>query len=1008
MQNRSAIWVFTILLAIAALYSLSFTFFTNQYEDERKVVVDEQMEEGLYPNLNEDDRRTALNKEYDLEYANEPLVPLLGTTYNEAKDKELKKGLDLEGGFSAVLELNISELVKNLAGNTDAEFDKVIERAKDLQKESEDDFVTLFETAWNELQPDKQMISNFHSQDRKDVFPIDLTDNEKLIDVLRGQAEAAIDNAENIIRARIDKYGVVQPTIQKQSFSGRILVELPGVSDKERFRDLIIAEANLEFWKTYRRTDYLPQIAAANAEMTRRLSSNVTVDPNATWDKNDPSTFTVNPVSGDTSYVSAASNSVDNNYLFGTLIKPTSLVGINDEGESGSFGCVWGYVDEADKNKVIKLLQDSEIISLLEPSGKIKFAFSNTVNADGRTALNALRIDSEDDEPALTGDVVTSARQDFDQLTAEVIVTLGMDSDGAAKWAEITEEAANDDRAQVAIVLDSLVYSAPSVNETIAGGSSRISIGGETKDIAIKNGIDLANLLKAGALPASADIVNEQTVGSTIGQENIDKGVRSFIIALCLILLYMFFYYKGAGLAADIALIANLFFLMGALASLHAALTLPGIAGIILTIGMSVDANVLIFERIKEELRAGAGLQAAMNKGYNKAYSAIVDANVTTFLTAFILFLLGSGPIKGFATTLMIGIFTSLFTAIFITRLIFSWRSEGKKPVSFFWNYSKNLFSNMNFDFVGKRKRFYIISGILVAVGLGSLFTGGLDLGVDFAGGRKYKVTFSEPIDDSKVEDLRLALGDTFAENGNKQSPTIKKIGTSGRTLEFTTKFKINSKEDGIDNFVDKTFFDGLRANSLEFNDKKDVESMKVDPTISDGFKQQSTIAVIIALLGIFLYIRLRFRKWQFGLGAIIAMAHDVLLVLGLFSIGYKFFPFSMEIDQAFIAAILTVVGYSINDTVVVFDRIREYLTENRKGEAKSIVNRALNSTLSRTLNTSVSTFIVLLIIFIFGSSTIKGFTFALMVGVIVGTYSSLFIATPIVVDLTDDLGKKA
>jgi len=801
---------------------------------------------------------------------------------------------------------------------------------------------------------------------------------------------------------------VIQPTIQKQSFSGRILVELPGVSDKERFRKLVIATANLEFWKTYRMNDFLPQIAEANAEMVRRESSKVSVDPNATWNKNDPSTFTVNPVSGDTSYVSAASNNIDNNYLFGTLIKPTSLLGVNDESESGSFGCVWGYVDEVDMDTVIALLQDPDIISIIEPSGKIKFAFSNTVNADGRRALNALRIDSEDDEPALTGDAITSARQDFEQISGEVIVSLGMNSDGAAKWAEITEEASKDNRAQVAIVLDSLVYSAPSVNEPIPNGSSQITIGGETKDVAIQNGIDLANLLKAGALPASADIVNEQIVGSTIGQENIKKGIRSFIIALCLILLYMFFYYKGAGLAADIALIANLFFLMGALASLHAALTLPGIAGIILTIGMSVDANVLIFERIKEELRAGAGLQAAMNKGYNKAYSAIVDANVTTFLTAFILFLLGSGPIKGFATTLMIGIFTSLFTAIFITRMIFSWRSDGKKSVSFFWNYSKNLFSNMNFDFVGKRKRFYIISGILVVVGLGSLFTGGLDLGVDFAGGRKYTISFNETLDDQRIQNLRVVLGDNLKENGIAQPPTIKEIGTTGNVLEFTTKYKIDSREDNVDNLVDNTLFEALKANGLNFNDEDDVESRKVDPTISDGFKKQSTIAVIIALLGIFLYIRLRFRKWQFGLGAIIAMAHDVLLVLGLFSIGYKFFPFSMEIDQAFIAAILTVVGYSINDTVVVFDRIREYLAENRKGEAKSIVNRALNSTLSRTLNTSVSTFIVLLIIFIFGSSTIKGFTFALMVGVIVGTYSSLFIATPIVVDLTDDLGKKA
>ncbi|MEM7161250.1 MAG: protein translocase subunit SecDF [Bacteroidota bacterium] len=1009
MQNRSAIWVFTILLAIAALYSLSFTYFTGQYEKERDVFVEEKLKTEAYIDSTEQKRKDLFEDEYDKEYGEDPLVPIMGTSYNRAKQDELKKGLDLEGGFSAVIELSISDLVRELAGNPDEEFNKVIDRAVEMQREAEDDFVTLFERAWNEIQPDKKMISNFHSQDNKEFFPLDLEDNGDLVEVLRQQANGAIDNAENIIRARVDKYGVVQPTIQKQAFSGRILVELPGVSDKERFRKLLRATANLEFWKTFRFLDFQNALGDVNRVAAEKLgleNEEPEIDPNATWDVNDPTTYTVN--GQDTIYIPPVAETTTVNALFGDLIKDQSLINPNDEGESWEGGCVWGYVNEADRKQVMELLNDPEIRNYLEPESRLKFAWSNLPKADGRFALYGLKIDSEDGEAALDGKVVINASQDFDPYTSEVLVSLTMNSDGAAKWSEITEEAAKDNRAQVAIAMDGDIYSAPSVNEKIPSGRSSITIGGQNKQEAIQEGIDLSNLLKAGSLPARADIVNEQIVGSTIGKENIQKGITSFIIALCLILVYMFLYYKGAGLAADIALIANLFFLMGALASIHAALTLPGIAGIILTIGMSVDANVLIFERVKEELRAGAGLQAAMKKGYNKAYSAIVDANVTTFLTAVILFVLGSGPIKGFATTLMIGIFTSLFTAIFITRMIFSWRSEAKKPVTFFWNYSKDLFSNTNFNFVGRRKVFYGVSAVLIGIGIGSLFTSGLDLGVDFDGGRKYVINFQENVEDQKIEELRNSLGVVFTENGNIQNPTIKRIGTIGKSLEITTKYLINDNSENVDNLVDNTLFKGLQDSGLSFDKESDVESNKVDPTISDGFKQQATLAVIVSLLIIFLYIALRFRKWQYGLGAIIAMTHDVLIVLGLFSIGYSFFPFSMEIDQAFIAAILTVVGYSINDTVVVFDRIREYLNENKKGEPRTIVNAALNSTLSRTLNTSVSTFIVLLIIFLFGSNTIKGFTFALMVGVVVGTYSSLFIATPIVVDLTKNLGKRS
>jgi SecD/SecF fusion protein len=511
--------------------------------------------------------------------------------------------------------------------------------------------------------------------------------------------------------------------------------------------------------------------------------------------------------------------------------------------------------------------------------------------------------------------------------------------------------------------------------------------------------VDLSNLLKAGALPAPADIVDEQIIGPSLGKENIDKGLMSFLIALAVILMYMIFYYRGAGVVSDIALVANMFFLLGALASIGASLTLPGIAGIILTIGMAVDANVLIFERVKEELRLGAGLNAAIKKGYEKAYSAIVDANITTLFTALVLAFFGTGPIKGFATTLIIGIFTSLFSAIFLTRLIFSYRLDKKKPISFFSKLTENLFTNTNIQFVSRRKMFYDISAVIILAGVASLATRGLDLGVDFAGGRTYEISF---VDQVEPEQVREALDVVFVDSdGNKAATQVKSIGTTGQKVKITTNYLIDSQADNVDGVVDQALVDGLK--SVGSFDADKLESKKVDPTISDDFKTSSGQAIIFALIIIFLYIAVRFRRWQFGVGALVAMAHDVLLVLGLFSLFWGVLPFSLEIDQAFIAAILTVVGYSINDTVVVFDRIREYLNERRRGGTKAVINEALNSTLSRTVNTSLSTFVVLFMIFLFGSDSIKGFTFALMVGVIVGTYSSLCIATPLVIDLSKD-----
>jgi SecD/SecF fusion protein len=599
----------------------------------------------------------------------------------------------------------------------------------------------------------------------------------------------------------------------------------------------------------------------------------------------------------------------------------------------------------------------------------------------------------------LDGGVIVDASQQYD-LAGNVEVEMLMNSQGARTWKEITAEAASQQpKRSVAIVLDDYVYTAPVVQGEIPTGRSSISIGQGSRNEQIQEALDLANLLKAGALPAPADIVDESVVGPSLGQENINDGLTSFIIALVVVLFYMFFYYKGAGLVSDLALIANLFFLIGALASIQAALTLPGIAGLVLTIGMAVDANVLIYERVREELRNGKGIKAALKEGYQKAYSAIIDANLTTLLTAIVLVSLGTGPIKGFATVLIIGIFTSLFSAIFITRLVFDTRLQNSKPISFFMNWSKNILVNANIKFISRRKISYTLSGILIVIGLVSMFTRGLNLGVDFTGGRTYTVRFDES---ESLDEIRTTLGNAFLdEAGNPLQPEVKTYGAANQ-VKITTKFLVDDDSRDADQQVEEALNAGLTELGTGYSIE---ESRKVDPSISDDFQTSSTSAVIFSLIIIFAYIVFRFRKWQYGVGAIAAMFHDVIVVLGIFSLGHGWLPFSLEIDQAFIAAILTVVGYSINDTVIVFDRIREYLKDHRKEPMAGVINKALNSTLSRTLNTSMTTFVVLLIIFVFGGESIRGFIFALMLGVLVGTYSSLYIASPIVVDLTDKTG---
>ncbi len=1018
MQNKSAIWIFTILLALACLYSLSFSFFTSSFEDKADAYAQDTLTmvmEASGETLTAEKKEAILEQgrsAYTTRHGNEELIPLVGYDYYDCRSRELQKGLDLEGGMSVTLEVSVSELITKLSGGNKSEaFEAAKNKAIAMQgTTSGKTFIELFEDAWTSDNEPGKLAKIFHSYQNKERFPADATD-EEIIQILKDESEAAVANTEKIIRTRVDQFGVTQPTIQRQQFTDRILVELPGAKDKEQVRKLLKSTANLEFWEVFAFEELATSLQAINDRMGKHLNPELFVESvkdtsTVVGDDGNIIDDAVDQIVDATKDSTELADGVtDINDLDDESTSPADEPNIEEErlknplfavfAPSQQPGAILGFTKN--KKEVMEILTNDVVKDLIPAGDKLTWSWGKKSEA-GFYALYALKTTTSDGFPRLDGESIVSARQDFDQFSGQALVSMDMNSEGSKIWASMTREASSATPKQcIAVVMDGVVHTAPVVNTEITRGSSQITMGGQDVDDAIKEAADLANLLEAGALPTTADIVDEQIVGSSIGPENASKGLWSFAIALLVILVYMVFYYSGAGGISDIALLANMFFLTGALVSLKASLTLPGIAGIILTIGMAVDANVLIFERIKEELRAGAGKQAAINKGYKKAYSAILDANITTFLTGLVLFLLGSGPIKGFATTLMIGIVTSLFSAIFITRLIISWRMESKKDVAFYTSMTKNLFANNNFDFIGKRKIFYGISSVIVIAGIASLFTNKLDLGVDFTGGRTFDIEFVEQVSSSQVEE---ALANAFVDdNGIKSAPSVKSIGTAGNKVRITTNFLVNDNRDDVDEIIEGALTKNLASVGTVQMDK--FQSKKVDSTISDDFQDSSMLAIGFSLLIIFLYILIRFRKKEFGFGALVAMAHDVLVVLGIFSIFWKILPFSMEIDQAFIAAILTVVGYSINDTVVVFDRLREYLNERKRGVDKAVVNSALNSTLSRTVNTSMSTFIVLLMIFLFGGDSIKGFTFALMIGVVVGTYSSLCIATPLVVDLS-------
>ena len=997
MQNKGAIRFFTIVLALVSVYQLLFTVFSQKVERDARELAngDVRIERSYLDSMKGEVVYNVLFKKY---------------TYQECKEREVNLGLDLKGGMNVILEIAVEDIIRSLVANqflTDPVFTETMALAHEKKKNSQSDFVDLFTEAFEELNPGAQLAQFFMTPETRGEIDFNTTNGE-VVAFLKVEAEDAIDNSYNVLRNRIDRFGVVQLNIQKLERQGRILVELPGVKEPERVAKLLTGTANLEFWTTYQAAEvwnYLDQANRTLADILRaedQAEEPAVEEPGEAVEEAGDLLAEDAPVVEDDLLLDTSGldllTDLDTTQVFDDqetqFYRENPLIAVLtpylDNQRNFIPGSTVGVVLLKDTAKVNAYLAIPQIRQLFPSDLKFAWHFQPQGEEQQFIRLHALRA-TRNNQPVMEGKYVTDARVGTDAYTGEFNVSMNMNSEGAKRWANVTRENVNQ---AIAIVLDGLVYSAPNVSEEIKGGSSSIS-----GDFSQTDADDLANILKSGKMPARARIESSEVIGPSLGAKSVKDGLNSFMIAFVVVLAYMLFYYsRRAGMVADIALIANMFFLMGVLASLQAVLTLPGIAGIILTIGMSVDANVLIYERIREELAAGKNLKTAIKDGYRNAYSAIFDAQITTFLTGLILFFFGTGPIKGFATTLVIGILTSLFSAIILTRLMYERMLAKGNTITFDTKISRGAFKNTKIDFLGKRKIFYAISGLIIMGGIASLATKGLNTGVDFTGGRNYVIAFNQEVETTDVQDkLEAAFG---------VAPTVITYGTKS-TVRVTTKYLIDDDRPEVDSIIKAEMFEGLQPyldseTSLdEFINGQDyiISSHKVGPTIADDIKRTAVLVIFASLLIIFLYILARFRNWQFGLGALAALVHDVLIVLGLFSILDGLMPFSLELDQSFIAAILTVVGYSINDTVVVFDRIREYVGLQKKRERRDIINTALNSTLSRTFSTSLSTFFVLLSIFILGGDVIRGFTFALLLGVIVGTYSSLFIATPVVYD---------
>ncbi len=972
------------------MYQLTFTWLASNYESKAKAHALETVVESDF-NGNQNDYNNALKQAERAFLTDEENKSEGIFSYKSAAAKRLNLGLDLQGGMSVVLQVMLEDAIEALTNKKkDTNFVNALKGAKEAQKNSQDDFVSLFRTEFEKLVPGNNgMAPYFATQMAKNKINYN-SSNDEVEAYIREEAKTAVKTTFEILKTRIDKFGVSQPNVQLIESQGRIIVELPGVDDADRVRNLLQATANLEFWEMREMDGDLAKVLTqADARLADRLKLNKNkseATPNTTEINDSTGLNTPTPVSNE-----EKSPLLSKLQLFGQAGNPIlGIISVNDTAE------VNGYLrDESLKvlPKRLKLLY----------SAKPEYKSDENLVKNDMLAVYAIegRI-GRDFKPPLDGTVVTDARQNFDPMTNEVVVSMDMNAEGAQKWAKMT--GANVGQF-VGVVLDDLVYSAPRVNGEIKGGSTQIS-----GDFTVVEAQDLANILKAGKLPAPARIVEATTVGPTLGQASITAGLISLLAGILLVLVFMVLYYGGGGVVSVIALLLNLFFIIGVLASLGATLTLPGMAGIVLTIGMAVDANVIIYERIREEidrvLEDGEEmtLRRAIIEGFSKSYSAILDANVTTLITAIILAIYGLGPVLGFAVILIIGILSSLFTAVLIARIIIDGRTEGGKEMTFWSGFSKGAFKNLNIDFVSKRKYSYIASGVFILIGFISFFVNQFQYGVDFSGGRTYVVKFDNNV---ATNEIANALNSIYG-----SEPQVTTYGTADQ-VKITTSYEINSNDEKMDSKVAQMLFDGVKgfyatapASYDAFAKTNILSSQKVGPTIADDITKNSMIAGGLALICILLYLTLRFRKWQYGVAAVVTVVHDSLILLTVFSL-FQFLPWNMEINQSFIAAILTVIGYSINDTVVVFDRIREYLAE-RDVPFLQNVNDAINSTLSRTIITSLTTLIVVLILFVFGGEAIRGFSFALLIGIFVGTYSSIFIATPLVVDFyTEDKPKK-
>ena len=986
MQNKGFVKVFAVLLTLVCVFYLSFSFVTRHYTNKAKEIAngDPKVEQDYLDSL-----------------SNEKVM-LWNWTLKQCREMEISLGLDLKGGMNVILEVSVPDVIKALADNKpDEAFNNALATAAKQAVNSQDDVITLFIREYHKIAPDAKLSELFATQQLKDKVNQKSSDAE-VEKVLRAEVKAAVENSFNVLRTRIDRFGVVQPNIQSlEDTMGRIMVELPGIKEPERVRKLLQGSANLEFWETYTAREVLPAMQSADAKLRVILAEGTTADT----DTIEAVLTEATPVEKKTvsaadslaaalkGDVTAEDKSAANMEEIKKQYPLLSILQLNSSGQ----GPVIGYANYKDTADINKYLAMPEIKADLPKDLRLKWGVSpSEFDKKGQTfELYAIKSTERNGKAPLEGDVVTDAKDEFDQYSKPA-VSMTMNSDGARRWAQLTKQ--NIGRS-IAIVLDNYVYSAPNVNSEITGGRSQI-----TGHFTPEQAKDLANVLKSGKMPAPAHIVQEDIVGPSLGQESINAGIFSFVVALILLMIYMCSMYGFIpGMVANCALILNFFFTLGILSSFQAALTMSGIAGMVLSLGMAVDANVLIYERTKEELRAGKGVKKALADGYSNAFSAIFDSNLTSIITGIILFNFGTGPIRGFATTLIIGILVSFFTAVFITRIVYEHFMNKDKwlNLTFTTKISKNLMTNTHFDFMGTNKKSLIIVSAIIVVCIGSFAIRGLSQSIDFTGGRNFKVQFENPVEPEQVREL---ISSKFGD----ANVSVIAIGTDKKTVRISTNYRIEDEGNNVDSEIESYLYETLKPVltqniTLEtFIDRDNhtggsiVSSQKVGPSIADDIKTGAIYSVVLALLAIGLYILLRFRNIAYSIGSIVALSCDTIMIIGAYSLFWGILPFSLEIDQTFIGAILTAIGYSINDKVVIFDRVREFFGLYPKRDKRVLFNDSLNTTLARTINTSLSTLIVLLCIFILGGDSIRSFAFAMILGVVIGTLSSLFIASPI------------